>query len=50
MRSLIAAITAIAPLFERIFVITHVSHLKAAFHNTLEVTRTPHGSQVRLVC
>jgi len=47
---LIAAITAIAPLFERIFVITHVPHLKAAFHHTLEVTRTPEGSEVRLVC
>jgi exonuclease SbcC len=46
---LIAAINAIAPEFACILTVTHMPQFKEAFQARIEVTKTPTGSQLRLV-
>jgi DNA repair protein SbcC/Rad50 len=45
---LIAAINAIAPDFACILTVTHMPHLKEAFQARIEVSKTQHGSHLRL--
>lgn len=45
---LIAAINAIAPDFSCILTVTHVPHLKEAFHTRIEVRKTEAGSQLQI--
>lgn len=45
---LIAAINAIAPDFACILTVTHVPHLKEAFHTRIEVRKTESGSQLQI--
>lgn len=45
---LIAAINAIAPDFSCILTVTHVPHLKEAFHTRIEVRKTDAGSQLQI--
>lgn len=47
--ALVEAIHTISTDFERIFVITHIEALKAAFPDRIEVERTPAGSKMRIV-
>jgi exonuclease SbcC len=46
---LVAAINSIQDDFDRILVITHLDELRDAFPARIEVTKTPEGSQLRLV-
>ncbi len=46
---LVSAIQAIADDFACILTVTHIPHLKEAFQTRIEVTKTPHGSQLQLV-
>jgi exonuclease SbcC len=45
---LIAAINAISPDFACILTVTHVPHLKEAFHTRIEVQKTEGGSQLQI--
>lgn len=47
--NLVAAINSIQDDFDRILVITHIDELKDAFPARIEITKTPQGSQFRLV-
>jgi exonuclease SbcC len=46
---LVAAINSIQDDFDRILVITHIEELKEAFPARIEVTKTPQGSEFRLM-
>ncbi len=46
---LVAAINSIQEDFDRILVITHLDELRDAFPARIEVTKTPEGSQLRLI-
>jgi DNA repair protein SbcC/Rad50 len=46
---LVAAINSIQDDFDRILVITHLDELRDAFPARIEVTKTPEGSQLRLI-
>ncbi len=46
--SLVEAINVIQDEFQRILVITHLDELKDAFPVRIEVTKTPHGSQIAI--
>jgi len=46
---LVAAINSVQDDFDRILVITHLDELRDAFPARIEVTKTPEGSQLRLV-
>ena len=46
---LIEAINLIRHDFAKILVITHIEELKDAFPNRIEVEKTEHGSQVRII-
>ncbi|MCX6025942.1 MAG: SMC family ATPase [Chloroflexi bacterium] len=46
---LVAAINSIQVDFDRILVVTHLDELRDAFPARIEVTKTPEGSQLRLV-
>ena len=45
---LVEAINAIQDDFERILVVTHIDELKDAFPARIEITKTPHGSEITL--
>ncbi len=46
---LIEAINLVQPDFAKVLVITHLEELKDHFPARIEVEKTPHGSQVRVV-
>jgi exonuclease SbcC len=46
---LIEAINLVKKDFEKIIIITHINDLKEAFNDRIEVYKTIHGSEIRVV-